>query len=229
LNQQIAIQNVPYGIRANVILPGLMDTPMAVDTRARTWGRPREAIAAERDAQVPLRQKMGTAWDVAHAALFLTSDEANLIEAVDILPTLYERILIPQKVADELQHPRTPLPVRQWMATAPAWLEIHVPKLAPERALARLGAGERDAIVLAQELRADLLIMDDWGGREAAEQRAFRVLGTLGVLDAAATDSLLSLPEVLTRLQATNFRMTPEMVQMLLARDAARKRTLPGM
>ena len=82
LTQQIAIQNAPYGVRANVILPGLMDTPMAVDTRARTWGRAREAIAAERDAQVPLRQKMGTAWDVAYAALFLASDEANFITGV---------------------------------------------------------------------------------------------------------------------------------------------------
>src|SRR5262245_11324624 len=82
LTEQIAIQNAPYGIRANVILPGLMDTPMAVDTRARTWGRPREAIAVERDAQVPLRQKMGTAWDIANAALFLASDEANFITGV---------------------------------------------------------------------------------------------------------------------------------------------------
>lgn len=82
MTEQIAIQNAAYGIRANVILPGLMDTPMAVDTRARTWGQSREAIAAERDAQVPLRHKMGTAWDVAHAALFLASDEANFITGV---------------------------------------------------------------------------------------------------------------------------------------------------
>jgi NAD(P)-dependent dehydrogenase (short-subunit alcohol dehydrogenase family) len=79
LTQQLAIQNAAYGIRANVILPGLMDTPMAVDTRARAWGKPRAEIAAERDAQVPLRHKMGTAWDVAYAALFLASDEANFI------------------------------------------------------------------------------------------------------------------------------------------------------
>lgn len=151
-----------------------------------------------------------------------------LIEAVDILPALYGRILIPQRVADELQRPRTPLPVRQWMATAPAWLEIHVPQFAPERALSRLDAGERDAIVLAQERGADLIIMDDWDGREAATQRAFRVLGTLGVLDAAAVEGLLSLPEMLTRLQATNFRMTPEMVQVLLERDASHRRGLRG-
>jgi NAD(P)-dependent dehydrogenase (short-subunit alcohol dehydrogenase family) len=82
MTQQIAIQNAAYGIRANVILPGLMDTPMAVDTRARTWNRPRAEIAADRDAQVPLRHKMGTAWDVAYAALFLASDEANFIIGV---------------------------------------------------------------------------------------------------------------------------------------------------
>ncbi|MEW6688653.1 MAG: SDR family NAD(P)-dependent oxidoreductase [Pseudomonadota bacterium] len=83
--KQIAIQNAEYGIRANVILPGLMDTPMAVDTRARATGKPRAEIAAQRDARVPLRRKMGTAWDVANAALFLASDEANFITGVELL------------------------------------------------------------------------------------------------------------------------------------------------
>jgi NAD(P)-dependent dehydrogenase (short-subunit alcohol dehydrogenase family) len=82
LTQQIAIQNAAYGIRANVILPGLMDTPMAVDTRARASGKTRAEIAAQRDARVPLRGRMGTAWDVANAAVFLASDEANFITGV---------------------------------------------------------------------------------------------------------------------------------------------------
>jgi NAD(P)-dependent dehydrogenase (short-subunit alcohol dehydrogenase family) len=80
--KQLAIQNAEYGIRANVILPGLMDTPMAVDTRARHSGKSRAEVAAMRDAKVPLRQRMGTAWDVANAALFLASDEANFITGV---------------------------------------------------------------------------------------------------------------------------------------------------
>jgi NAD(P)-dependent dehydrogenase (short-subunit alcohol dehydrogenase family) len=80
--QQVAIQNAAYGVRANVILPGLMDTPMAVDTRARASGKSRALVAAARDARVPLRHKMGTAWDVANAALFLASDEANFITGV---------------------------------------------------------------------------------------------------------------------------------------------------
>jgi len=80
--QQVAIQNAEFGVRANVILPGLMDTPMAVDPRARASGKSRAEVAAGRNARVPLRHRMGTAWDVANAALFLASDEANFITGV---------------------------------------------------------------------------------------------------------------------------------------------------
>jgi NAD(P)-dependent dehydrogenase (short-subunit alcohol dehydrogenase family) len=83
--KQLAIRNADAGVRANAILPGLMDTPMAVDTRARKSGKTRAEVAAMRDARVPLRRKMGTAWDVANAALFLASDEAGFITGVDLL------------------------------------------------------------------------------------------------------------------------------------------------
>jgi len=82
LTEQLAIQNAEYGVRANAILPNLIDTPMAVDRRADAWGRAREDVAAERDAKIPLQGKMGTAWDVAYAALFLASDEAKFITGV---------------------------------------------------------------------------------------------------------------------------------------------------
>ena len=82
--EQLAYQNAEYGIRANVILPGLMNTPMAVDTRAREFRKTRAEVEAERDSQVPLRRKMGTGWDVANAALFLASDEANFITGVTL-------------------------------------------------------------------------------------------------------------------------------------------------
>jgi NAD(P)-dependent dehydrogenase (short-subunit alcohol dehydrogenase family) len=80
--RQVAIYNAEYGIRANVILPGLMATPMALEPRVRKSGLSRAQVAAERDIRVPLRHKMGTAWDVANAALFLASDEANFITGV---------------------------------------------------------------------------------------------------------------------------------------------------
>jgi NAD(P)-dependent dehydrogenase (short-subunit alcohol dehydrogenase family) len=82
--EQLAYQNAEYGIRANVILPGLMNTPMAVDTRAKAFNKTRAQMEAERDAKVSLRRKMGTAWDVANAALFLASDEANFITGVTL-------------------------------------------------------------------------------------------------------------------------------------------------
>jgi NAD(P)-dependent dehydrogenase (short-subunit alcohol dehydrogenase family) len=82
--EQLAYQNAQYGIRANVILPGLMNTPMAVDTRARAFKKSRAEVEADRDSKVPLRQKMGTGWDVANAALFLASDEASFITGVTL-------------------------------------------------------------------------------------------------------------------------------------------------
>lgn len=84
LSEQLAYSNAEYGIRANVILPGLMNTPMAVESRI-TSDKDRAAVIAERDAKVPLGNKMGSAWDVAHAALFLASDEAGFISGV-VLP-----------------------------------------------------------------------------------------------------------------------------------------------
>ncbi|MGP9788795.1 SDR family NAD(P)-dependent oxidoreductase [Roseinatronobacter sp. NSM] len=82
--QHVAAENAKFGVRANVILPGLINTPMAIERRAQESGRPREDIQAERDALVPMGH-MGTAWDVANAAVFLASDEAKYITGV-LLP-----------------------------------------------------------------------------------------------------------------------------------------------
>jgi NAD(P)-dependent dehydrogenase (short-subunit alcohol dehydrogenase family) len=81
MTQHMATENAPFGIRVNAILPGLMDTPMAIERRARERGVARELIRRERDAMVPL-SGMGTARDVANAALFLASDEAAYITGV---------------------------------------------------------------------------------------------------------------------------------------------------
>ncbi|HUH81712.1 MAG TPA: SDR family NAD(P)-dependent oxidoreductase [Solirubrobacteraceae bacterium] len=82
LTQSLAIENASRGVRVNAIMPGLLDTPMAIDSWAQALGRRREEVRAERDALVPLRRKMGSAWDVAHASVFLHSDEAAFITGV---------------------------------------------------------------------------------------------------------------------------------------------------
>ncbi|MCA9823148.1 MAG: SDR family oxidoreductase, partial [Dehalococcoidia bacterium] len=81
LTQNLAASNAEHGVRANVILPGLMNTPMAIEARVAA-GTPREEVIAGRNARVPLGRKMGSAWDVAYASLFLHSDEAQFITGV---------------------------------------------------------------------------------------------------------------------------------------------------
>lgn len=85
LTHQIALENAKYNIRANAIMPGLINTPMAIEGISKARGIPKEELICQRNASVPLGGKMGTAWDVAYAALFLASDEARFITGV-LLP-----------------------------------------------------------------------------------------------------------------------------------------------
>jgi NAD(P)-dependent dehydrogenase (short-subunit alcohol dehydrogenase family) len=85
LTQSIAFQYAKKGIRANAIMPGLMDTPMAIEGLSTALGIEKGELRDARDKRVPLKGGMGTAWDVAYAALFLVSDEAKFISGA-ILP-----------------------------------------------------------------------------------------------------------------------------------------------
>lgn len=82
--QQLAIRNAEFGVRANAILPGRIDTAMAVDTRSRLSGVAREDILAQRSTLIPLRGVTATGWDVANAAVFLASEEARFITGVSL-------------------------------------------------------------------------------------------------------------------------------------------------
>ena len=84
LTENLAMANVRFGIRANCILPGLIKTPMAIEGISKSKDQDRDALIAARDKAVPLNGKMGTAWDVAYAALFLASDEAGFITGVNL-------------------------------------------------------------------------------------------------------------------------------------------------
>ncbi len=84
----VAIDYARRGVRLNCVLPGLMDTPLvekvARDFASRETGMDRDAFYRRRHEQVPMG-RMGEAWDVAHAALFLASDEAKYITGTEIL------------------------------------------------------------------------------------------------------------------------------------------------
>lgn len=150
-----------------------------------------------------------------------------LLERTAVLPTLYTHVWLPPAVVRELRDAEAPEPVRAWAAELPTWCEVRRPTAqVGTEALAHLGAGEQEAIVLAQEVRADLLLIDEADGRRVARSRGLTVTGTLGVLERAAERGLLELPSTLARLLTTTFWVQDELLQAMLARDAARKR--PG-
>lgn len=83
--KMIALQYAHLGIRANSIIAGLIDTPRIAHTVAKQFSSSSmEEVRAARDRQVPLR-KMGTAWDIANAAVFLVSDDACYITGTELI------------------------------------------------------------------------------------------------------------------------------------------------
>jgi len=137
---------------------------------------------------------------------------------IDVLPILFSGILVPPSVMTELRNPLAPEAVRQWIMQPAAWLKIQAPRQTPDPALleARLGAGERDAILLAQELGANELIIDELRGRRVAQLRRLHFIGTLGVLRTAADQGLLDFKEAIARLQTTNFYIAPKLLDLII-------------
>jgi predicted nucleic acid-binding protein len=148
-----------------------------------------------------------------------------LIGEAEILRRLYGRVVIPESVFRELQHPETPATVSDWIARRPWWLEIERTTIPPDQALRLLGEGEREAIALAQQHGPDvLLLMDEGRGRREAQRRNLRITGTLGVLNDGAARGWVDLPSAIERLRQTTFRASPSLLQSLLDRDSKRKR-----
>ena len=142
---------------------------------------------------------------------------------VDALATLFGTVVIPPAVAAELSHARTPETVRTWIATPPAWLEIRTPSMF-DATLAMDDLGEVEAISLALELKADLLLADDRKARRAARERGLRITGAVGVLELASARGLLSLEIAFEHLRATDFNIAERVLTEALKRDAARRK-----
>jgi predicted nucleic acid-binding protein len=152
-----------------------------------------------------------------------------LIEQIDLLQALYGRVIVPQAVLSELQAQATPPKVKAWISKRPHWLEVNRTLLATDPGLARLDPGEHDAIVLAQKLGADLLLMDDLGGRQEAARRNLKVAGTLTVLYLGARRGLVQdFPATIEHLRRTGFRASPEIIKVFLDRHAKAKQLPPA-
>lgn len=139
-----------------------------------------------------------------------------LISEIDVLAQLYYRVIIPQSVAEELQARETPEAVQSWIQNHPEWLGISAEVGSLDSTRAGLHAGERDAISLALNAHADALLIDERLGRDEAEGRGIKVIGTIGVLVSAHERGLLNLVNAISRLQDTSFHIAPKLLSAVL-------------
>jgi len=140
-----------------------------------------------------------------------------LISRESILPALFGKVYAPPAVLKEMRHPGAPAPVRNWADHPSDWLIVQAPT--QTLPLAPLGAGETEAILLAYELQADLLLTDDRRGVAEAKRLGLPVIGTLNVLQRASGAGLLNLAESIEALKQTTFRWSEELIDEILGGD----------
>jgi len=144
-----------------------------------------------------------------------------LVDQIDLLAQMFGSVTVPTAVHAELLHSAAPEPVRRWAAHPPGWLTVSAAVPHDDPALRRLDEGGRIAITLALSLRADLVLMDDRAGVTAARAKGLTVVGTIGVLDLAASRGLIVVAQVVARLKETTFRYRSSLLDDLVARHRA--------
>jgi predicted nucleic acid-binding protein len=143
-----------------------------------------------------------------------------LIDHIDLLPSLFETITIPETVREELSSSKAPLPVQTWIKSPPIWISLQSTSPSQDSELLKLDAGERAAISLAETLKADLILLDDLAARRVAANRGLTFTGVLGILDRAAILGLIDFADAIAKLRQTNFRASSALMQKLIQKHA---------
>ncbi len=132
----------------------------------------------------------------------------------ELLPQLFAQILCPSDIISECQHPKAPDALRALITAQPEWLVIRDPQNVGPELACQLDKGEAAAISLAQEVGADLILMDEKKGRQHAKANGFVVAGTLNILALAAQRGLLDYHATVSELRTTtNFRVSDAVVK----------------
>jgi hypothetical protein len=142
----------------------------------------------------------------------------RIIQHIEVLESLYGRVIIPSAVRDELQHQSAPTVVREWAGNPPGWIEVRGPAVINQEFPRGLGAAEREAIAFAHLHKADLILIDERLGRREALRLGLQVIGTLGVLQEAHERGLLDICEAVRRLQDTTFQIAPSLLKSAMDR-----------
>jgi predicted nucleic acid-binding protein len=119
-------------------------------------------------------------------------------------------------VLAELRHPLAPKPVKEWAINVPTWMVVLRPTSSPIPGL--LDPGESEAIALAAEVHADVVLMDEQAGRQEAIRRGLKVAGTLSILDEAEQVGLVNFDEAVAELQKTSFRLSQAVLSEIRAK-----------
>jgi predicted nucleic acid-binding protein len=141
-----------------------------------------------------------------------------LINGINLLQKLYGRVIIPQAVYEELTAFESPAKVQSWIVQHPRWIEVQSVVGEPDVELSQLDAGECSAIALAEQIRANLVILDERAARKVAMGRGLKVIGLLGILGASADRGLVNFTVMIDRLRQTNFWASPQLIKLLLDR-----------
>ena len=139
------------------------------------------------------------------------------MRSISLVEDLYGHVYLPNAVAAEIRHPGAPAEVRRWANNLPAWVTIANVRKTADDDLLKLDVGEREAIVLAGELNAELLLVDDMPARIAAERRGIRIAGTLAIHRDSANVGRVNFEEKLSELLQLGFRTTPVVLDQIRA------------
>ena len=146
------------------------------------------------------------------------------IDQEELLGRLFEQVFVAGAVHEELTDQRTPQKVRDRMLSPPAWYQVQrIENPQIEGFSATLHRGERETILLAEELRPDVVLIDEQIGRTIALSRHLPVTGTLGLLERADRLGLVkNFGDVLSNLKASGFYVSGSLEQQLMQRHRAR-------
>lgn len=136
------------------------------------------------------------------------------IEHVDVLPKLFGQVFVPPAVTDELAFSSRPQAVRDFAAAPPAWL--HVQRPATIQSIPELHPGETEALSLALELHADLVLIDERKAYREAVARNLNAVGTIRVLERAAAEKMLDLKDAFERVKKTDFWISHRLLDQRL-------------
>jgi hypothetical protein len=146
-----------------------------------------------------------------------------LVECAGLLSRLFDRVLVPIEVREELSHRNAPAAVKNWIQSPPPWLAVE--RVNQFRPIPGLHPGEAAALRLALQTKTKALLVDDMDGRAAARQLGLTVIGTIGILERMSEMRLIELSLTISRLRRTNFFASSELLNAALERDRQRRKS----